>query len=143
MKCFLFFGECLNVCINRCTFMYEQFPEVMNMLWARMLRDNKKNWRRVYKVSYRNKINLLNGDTVFLSMCGTILITVIKSEVSLVGGRIRPVTFCFNRCWTFLFQALLLLAHLIRNGSERVVTSTREHLYDLRSLESYHFVGMM
>lgn len=34
----------------RATFMYEQFPEVMNMLWARMLRDNKKNWRRVYKV---------------------------------------------------------------------------------------------
>ncbi|XP_049614197.1 clathrin interactor 1a isoform X3 [Syngnathus scovelli] len=65
--------------------MYEQFPEVMNMLWTRMLRDNKKNWRRVYK-------------------------------------------------------SLLLLAHLIRNGSERVVTSTREHLYDLRSLESYHFV---
>lgn len=71
--------------IARATFMYEQFPEVMNMLWARMLRDNKKNWRRVYK-------------------------------------------------------SLLLLAHLIRNGSERVVTSAREHLYDLRSLESYHFV---
>uniref|UniRef100_A0A8D3A9R1 Clathrin interactor 1a n=1 Tax=Scophthalmus maximus TaxID=52904 RepID=A0A8D3A9R1_SCOMX len=71
--------------ISRCTFMYEQFPEVMNMLWARMLRDNKKNWRRVYK-------------------------------------------------------SLLLLGHLIRNGSERVVTSAREHLYDLRSLESYHFV---
>uniref|UniRef100_A0A3Q3Q990 ENTH domain-containing protein n=1 Tax=Monopterus albus TaxID=43700 RepID=A0A3Q3Q990_MONAL len=71
--------------ISRATFMYEQFPEVMNMLWARMLRDNKKNWRRVYK-------------------------------------------------------AQLLLAHLIRNGSERVVTSAREHLYDLRSLESYHFV---
>ncbi|KAK2903933.1 clathrin interactor 1a [Channa argus] len=71
--------------IARATFMYEQFPEVMNMLWARMLRDNKKNWRRVYK-------------------------------------------------------ALLLLAHLIRNGSERVVTSAREHLYDLRSLQSYHFV---
>ncbi|XP_070692742.1 clathrin interactor 1a isoform X2 [Pempheris klunzingeri] len=71
--------------ISRATFMYEQFPEVMNMLWARMLRDNKKNWRRVYK-------------------------------------------------------SQLLLAHLIRNGSERVVTSAREHLYDLRSLESYHFV---
>ncbi|XP_039975911.1 clathrin interactor 1a [Xiphias gladius] len=71
--------------ISRATFMYEQFPEVMNMLWARMLRDNKKNWRRVYK-------------------------------------------------------SLLVLAHLIRNGSERVVTSAREHLYDLRSLESYHFV---
>nr|AAH85520.1 Clathrin interactor 1 [Danio rerio]AAI65236.1 Clint1 protein [Danio rerio] len=71
--------------IARCTFMYEQFPEVMNMLWTRMLKDNKKNWRRVYK-------------------------------------------------------SLLLLAYLIRNGSERVVTSAREHLYDLRSIESYHCV---
>lgn len=38
-------------------------------------------------------------------------------------------------------QALLLLAYLIRNGSERVVTSAREHIYDLRSLENYHFIG--
>lgn len=36
----------------RATFMYEQFPEVMNMLWTRMLKDNKKNWRRVYKVYF-------------------------------------------------------------------------------------------
>lgn len=71
--------------IARATFMYEQFPELMNMLWARMLKDNKKNWRRVYK-------------------------------------------------------SLLLLAYLIKNGSERVVTSSREHLYDLRSIESYHHV---
>ncbi|XP_016092450.1 clathrin interactor 1-like [Sinocyclocheilus grahami] len=71
--------------IARVTFTYENFPEVMNMLWTRMLKDNKKNWRRVYK-------------------------------------------------------SLLLLAYLIRNGSERVVTSTREHLYDLRSIESYHYV---
>ncbi|XP_061658530.1 clathrin interactor 1-like [Syngnathoides biaculeatus] len=71
--------------IAKSTFMYEQFPEVMNMLWSRMLKDNKKNWRRVYK-------------------------------------------------------ALLLLAYLIRNGSERVVTSAREHIYDLRSLENYHFM---
>ncbi|XP_077403162.1 clathrin interactor 1-like [Vanacampus margaritifer] len=71
--------------IAKSTFMYEQFPEVMNMLWTRMLKDNKKNWRRVYK-------------------------------------------------------ALLLLAYLIRNGSERVVTSAREHIYDLRSLENYHFM---
>ncbi|KAG9346849.1 hypothetical protein JZ751_007198 [Albula glossodonta] len=71
--------------IAKSTFMYEQFPEVMNMLWTRMLKDNKKNWRRVYK-------------------------------------------------------ALLLLAYLIRNGSERVVTSAREHIYDLRSMENYHFI---
>ncbi|KAF7707250.1 clathrin interactor 1a [Silurus meridionalis] len=71
--------------IAKSTFMYEQFPEVMNMLWFRMLKDNKKNWRRVYK-------------------------------------------------------SLLLLGYLVRNGSERVVTSTREHLYDLRSIESYHCI---
>ncbi|XP_078087393.1 clathrin interactor 1a isoform X2 [Mustelus asterias] len=71
--------------IAKSTFMYEQFPEVMNMLWTRMLKDNKKNWRRVYK-------------------------------------------------------SMLLLAYLIRNGSERVVTSAREHIYDLRSMENYHFV---
>ncbi|KAI5105081.1 clathrin interactor 1, partial [Silurus meridionalis] len=72
--------------IAKSTFMYEQFPEVMNMLWFRMLKDNKKNWRRVYK-------------------------------------------------------SLLLLGYLVRNGSERVVTSTREHLYDLRSIESYHCIA--
>uniref|UniRef100_A0A674NXB8 Clathrin interactor 1 n=1 Tax=Takifugu rubripes TaxID=31033 RepID=A0A674NXB8_TAKRU len=38
--------------IAKSTFMYEQFPEVMNMLWTRMLKDNKKNWRRVYKVFF-------------------------------------------------------------------------------------------
>lgn len=70
--------------IAKYTFTYEHFPEVMGMLWKRMLHDNKKNWRRVYK-------------------------------------------------------SLLLLAYLVRNGSERVVTASREHLYDMRSLESYTF----
>ena len=37
--------------IARETFTYEHFPEVMGMLWKRMLQDNKKNWRRVYKVN--------------------------------------------------------------------------------------------
>ena len=36
--------------IAQYTFTYEHFPEVMGMLWKRMLVDNKKNWRRVYKV---------------------------------------------------------------------------------------------
>uniref|UniRef100_H3B7A7 Clathrin interactor 1 n=1 Tax=Latimeria chalumnae TaxID=7897 RepID=H3B7A7_LATCH len=42
--------------------------------------------------------------------------------------------------WRRVYKSLLLLAYLIRNGSERVVTSAREHIYDLRSLENYHFV---
>ena len=33
------------------TFMYECFPEVMGMLWKRMLHEGRKNWRRIYKVS--------------------------------------------------------------------------------------------
>lgn len=38
-----------------------------------------------------------------------------------------------------IVQSLLLLNYLVRNGSERVVTSSREHIYDLRSLENYTF----
>ncbi|XP_054167037.1 clathrin interactor 1-like isoform X2 [Oppia nitens] len=67
------------------TFTYEHFPEVMGMLWKRMLQDNRSNWRRTYK-------------------------------------------------------SLLLLAYLVKNGSERVVTSAREHIYDLRSLENYSYI---
>lgn len=67
------------------TFTYEHFPEVMSMLWKRMLQDSKQHWRRTYK-------------------------------------------------------ALLVLNYLIKNGSERVVTSAREHIYDLRSLENYTFI---
>lgn len=74
--------------IAQYTYTYENFPEVMGMLWKRMLQDNKNNWRRTYK-------------------------------------------------------SLLLLSHLIRNGSERVVTSAREHVYDLRRLERYTFVDEM
>lgn len=37
--------------IAHSTFTYEHFPEVMSMLWKRMLQDNKTNWRRTYKVS--------------------------------------------------------------------------------------------
>ncbi|XKL60995.1 hypothetical protein PGB90_008052 [Kerria lacca] len=71
--------------IAHATFTFEHFPEVMTMLWKRMLQDNKSNWRRTYK-------------------------------------------------------ALLLLNYLVRNGSERVVTSSREHIYDLRGLENYSFI---
>jgi len=33
-----------------------------------------------------------------------------------------------------------LLNYLVKNGSERVVTSAREHIYDLRGLENYSYV---
>lgn len=37
--------------IAHATFTFEHFPEVMTMLWKRMLQDNKSNWRRTYKVT--------------------------------------------------------------------------------------------
>ena len=42
--------------------------------------------------------------------------------------------------WRRSYKGLLLLSYLIKNGSERVVTSAREHLYDLRGLETYTFI---
>ena len=36
-------------------------------------------------------------------------------------------------------QSLILLTHLLKHGSERVVTNAREHLYDLRALEHYQY----
>ncbi|TRY74511.1 hypothetical protein TCAL_00759 [Tigriopus californicus] len=42
--------------------------------------------------------------------------------------------------WRRTYKSLLLLDYLLKNGSERVVTSAREHLYDLRSMENYTFV---
>lgn len=41
--------------------------------------------------------------------------------------------------WRSTYKSLILLNHLIKNGSEKVVTSSREHMYDLRSLESFSF----
>jgi len=38
--------------IAQYTFTYEHYPEVMAMLWRRMLYDNKTSWRRVYKVDF-------------------------------------------------------------------------------------------
>ena len=38
-----------------------------------------------------------------------------------------------------LLQSLLVLIYLIKNGSEKVVTSAREHLYDLKSLETFAY----
>lgn len=35
--------------IAKYTYTYEHFPEVMSMLWKRMLLE-RKNWRRAYKV---------------------------------------------------------------------------------------------
>ncbi|XP_001640851.3 clathrin interactor 1 isoform X2 [Nematostella vectensis] len=69
--------------IAKYTFTYEHFPEVMSMLWKRMLQEPKKYWRRIYK-------------------------------------------------------SLLLLGYLLKNGSDRVVTNARDHIYDMRQLENFH-----
>lgn len=50
------------------TFTYEHFPEVMSMLWKRMLQDNKTNWRRTYKV------RSIIGNTEFCMFCKFVLL---------------------------------------------------------------------
>ena len=53
------------------------------------------------------------------------------------------IILCFqdNRTnWRRTYKSLLLLDYLVKNGSERVVTNAREHIYDLRSMENYSFV---
>ncbi|OQV21579.1 Clathrin interactor 1 [Hypsibius exemplaris] len=42
--------------------------------------------------------------------------------------------------WRRVYKSLLLLGYMLRNGAERVVTSGKEHLFDLKSLEHYKFV---
>ena len=39
-----------------------------------------------------------------------------------------------------MVQGLLLLHHLVRYGSERVVESAREHIYDMKALERFEFI---
>ena len=45
-----------------------------------------------------------------------------------------------QKSWRRVYKSLLLLSYLLRNGSERVVTSTREHTYDMKSLRNYHYI---
>lgn len=45
--------------------------------------------------------------------------------------------------WRRTYKSLRLLNYLLLNGSERVVSSTREHLYDMRGLENYSFTDDM
>ncbi|XP_014835510.1 PREDICTED: clathrin interactor 1-like [Poecilia mexicana] len=75
--------------IAKATFMYEQFPEVMNMLWTRMLKDNKKNWRRVYKVGLPHIVS------VFPEVCSGFIEAGL--EVSLLD--VRP-TYGFFPCFS-------------------------------------------
>lgn len=49
---------------------------------------------------------------------------------------------CFGqekKFWRRTYKSLLVLIYLIKNGSEKVVTSAREHLYDLKSLETFAY----
>lgn len=49
--------------LAQASFTYEQFPEVMSMLWKRMLQENKRNWRRTYKVRKRFSSKYFRGST--------------------------------------------------------------------------------
>lgn len=41
--------------------------------------------------------------------------------------------------WRRIYKGLLVVSYLIRNGSERFVTSTREHINDMRALQNFTY----
>lgn len=45
-----------------------------------------------------------------------------------------------GKAWRRIYKSLLLLQYLIRNGSERVVESARDHVYDVRQLERFEYI---
>lgn len=64
--------------IAQYTFTYEHFPEVMGMLWKRMFIENRKNWRRVYKV-YNVNANIMTKRSTELTLDNWIWIMLINS----------------------------------------------------------------
>ncbi|KAF8570518.1 hypothetical protein P879_00825 [Paragonimus westermani] len=45
-----------------------------------------------------------------------------------------------SRSWRRVYKSLILLDYLLKNGSEQVAAGAREHIYDLRTLESFQYV---
>ncbi|CAF0846513.1 unnamed protein product, partial [Didymodactylos carnosus] len=44
-----------------------------------------------------------------------------------------------KRYWRRTYKSLLLLSYLLKHGNDKCIQSTREHLYDLKSLESFAY----
>lgn len=42
--------------------------------------------------------------------------------------------------WRHVYKALILLEYLIKNGSERVVSSARDHVYEIRGLSHFDYI---
>ena len=42
--------------------------------------------------------------------------------------------------WRRVYKSLLVIEHLVKNGSDRCVTSAKDHLYDIRSLQHYQCI---
>ena len=44
-----------------------------------------------------------------------------------------------SRTWKHIFKALTLIEFLVKNGNERVVEESRDHLYSIRPLQDFNF----
>ena len=150
------------------TFSYEDYPEVMGMLWRRILKDREgKFWRRIYKV-WRTACQQPHSGHCFCPGCTFHMHPQGNTSVYLclphththantrththahahARAHTLPLSACLSvfliRCLLCLVsvvaQGLLLLHHLIRNGSTRVIDSARDHVYDLRQLERFNFI---
>lgn len=42
--------------------------------------------------------------------------------------------------WRSIYKALIVLTYLLKNGSDKVVQSCRDHIFDLKGLETFSFL---
>ncbi|VDN30830.1 unnamed protein product [Gongylonema pulchrum] len=54
--------------------------------------------------------------------------------------RSKKIRFVLFENHVFFFQSLTLLHYLLKNGSERVINNARDHLFEMRALESYKYI---
>ena len=44
-----------------------------------------------------------------------------------------------SRTWKHIFKSLTLIEFLVKNGNERVVEETRDHIYSIRPLQDFNY----
>jgi len=78
----------------------------------------------------------------YTSVCTHLILPTLSHPSSSSSSSLLPPPFLLPLIpppMPLLPQSLLLLHYLVCNGSERVVTSAREHIYDMKALEEYVF----
>jgi hypothetical protein len=81
---------------------YEEFPDVMGMLWKRMLQDPKpQQWRRIYKVCHDLRQYPVVTSLLLLSdvhTCRCVLSHLLRRDVTMFPSSVIVLRRCSHRC---------------------------------------------